>query len=65
MYGSETWVLRSQDRKQIQASKMRFLRLALGVALRDSMRSKDTQEHLETENRAETPDTNKETGRNM
>jgi hypothetical protein len=33
MYGSETWVLIGHDRKQKQTSKMRFLRLTLGVTL--------------------------------
>jgi hypothetical protein len=34
-YGSETWVLRAEDKRRIETSEMRFLRSVLGVSLRD------------------------------
>lgn len=52
-YGSETWVLRQQDRKRIEASEMRFLRHTLGVTLRDRMRSEDIRKELKTTNMVE------------
>jgi hypothetical protein len=34
MYGSETWILRSQDCRRIETSHMRFLRAVAGVTFR-------------------------------
>jgi hypothetical protein len=38
-YGSETWILRAEDKRRIETSEMRFLRSVLGVSLRDKIRS--------------------------
>jgi hypothetical protein len=50
MYGSETWILRSQDSRRIETSQMRFLRAAAGVTLRDGIRSEDVRKRLQMEN---------------
>jgi hypothetical protein len=50
MYGSETRMLWSRDKKRIGTSQMRVLRSVLAVTLRGQMRSEDLQERLETEN---------------
>jgi hypothetical protein len=48
MYGSETWILRSQDCRKIKTSQMRFLRA--GVTLRDRISSEDIRKRLQTGN---------------
>jgi hypothetical protein len=50
MYGSDTWVLRSQDCRVIETSQMRFLRAVAGVTLRDRVRSEDVRKRLQTGN---------------
>jgi hypothetical protein len=51
MYGSETWILRSQDCRRIETSDVRFLRaVAGGVTLRDRIRSEDVRKGLQTGN---------------
>jgi hypothetical protein len=50
MYGSETWILRSQDCRIIETSQMRFLRAVAGVILRDRIRSEDVRKILQTRN---------------
>jgi hypothetical protein len=50
MYGSETWMLRSQDCRRIETSWMRFLRAVAGVTLRDRLRSEDVRKRLQTGN---------------
>jgi hypothetical protein len=52
-YGSETWVLRSQDCKRIETSQMKFLRAVAGVTLRDKIRSADVRKRLQTRNAVE------------
>jgi hypothetical protein len=49
MYGSETWILRSQGGRRIETSQMRFLREVAGVTLRDRIRSEDVRKILQTE----------------
>jgi hypothetical protein len=50
MYGSETWIWRSQNCRRIETSQMRFLRAAAGVTLRDRIRSEDVRKRLQTRN---------------
>jgi hypothetical protein len=50
MYGSETWILRSQDGRRIETSQMRFLRAVAGVTLRDRIRSEYVRKKLQTGN---------------
>jgi hypothetical protein len=50
MYGSETWILRSQDCRRIETSQMRFLKVVAGVTLRDRIRSEDVRKRLQTGN---------------
>jgi hypothetical protein len=50
MHGSEPWILRSQDRKRIETSQMRFLKAVAGVTLRDRIRSEDVRKRLQTWN---------------
>jgi hypothetical protein len=50
MYGSETWILRSQDCRRIETSQMRFLRAVAGVTLRDRISSEDVRKRLQTGN---------------
>jgi hypothetical protein len=50
MYGSETWVLRSQGGRRIETSQMMFLRALAGVTLRDRIRSEDVRKVLQTGN---------------
>jgi hypothetical protein len=50
MYGSETWILRSQDCRRIETSQMRFLRAVAGITLRDRIRSEDVRKRLQMGN---------------
>jgi hypothetical protein len=52
-YGSETWVLRAEDKRRIETSEMRFLRSVLGVSPRDKIRSEDARKQLNTERMVE------------
>jgi len=46
--GSNTWVLTIQDNNRIGTSQIRFLRLMLGIMLKDKMRSDNVWERLQT-----------------
>jgi hypothetical protein len=52
-YGSETWVLRAEDKRRIETSEMRFLRSVLGVSLRYKIRCKNVRKQLNTERMVE------------
>jgi hypothetical protein len=52
-YGSETWVLREEDKRRIETSEMRFLRSVLGVSQRDKIRSENVRKQLNTERMVE------------
>jgi hypothetical protein len=48
-YGSETCVLREEDKRGIEISEMRFLKSLFVVSLRDKMRSEAVRKQLNTE----------------
>lgn len=50
LYGSETWILRAQDRKRIEAAQMRFLRSVERISLRDRKTSNEIRDKLKTKN---------------
>jgi hypothetical protein len=52
-YGSETWVLRAEDKRRIETSEIRFLRSVLGVSLRDKIRSENVRKQLNSERMVE------------
>jgi hypothetical protein len=52
-YGSETCVLRAEDKRRIETSEMRFLRFVLGVSLRDKISSENIRKKLNTERMVE------------
>jgi hypothetical protein len=52
-YGSETWVLRTEDKRRIETSDMKFLRSVLGVSLRYKIRSENVRKQLNTERMVE------------
>jgi hypothetical protein len=51
--GSETWVIRAEDKRRIETSEMGFLRSVLGVSLRDKIRSENARKQLNTERMVE------------
>jgi hypothetical protein len=51
--GSETWVLRAEDKNRTETSEIRFLRSVLGVLLRHKIRSEDVRKQLNTERMVE------------
>jgi hypothetical protein len=51
--GSETWVLRAEDKRRIETSQMRFLRSVLGVSRRDKVRIENARKQLNTERMVE------------
>jgi hypothetical protein len=50
MYGSEKWILRSQDCRRIETYQMRFLRAVAGGTLKDRTRSEDVRKRSQTGN---------------
>lgn len=52
-YGSETWVMREEDKRRIETSEMRFLRSMLGVTRRDKLKSEDIRKQLKCERMVE------------
>ena len=46
MYGSETWVNKTNIRNKIETSEMKFLRFVKGCTLRDQIRSSDIRQDL-------------------
>jgi hypothetical protein len=52
-YGSETWILRAEDKRRIETPEIKFLRSMLGVSLRHKIRSEDARKQLNTERMVE------------
>ena len=49
-YGSETWTMRSQDKRRLEAAQMYFMRSLVGKTRRDRVRNQDVRTQLGVEN---------------
>jgi hypothetical protein len=49
-FGNETWILRKEDKRQLKASHMRFLRPLIGVTRRHRLTSEEIRNRLKTTN---------------
>jgi hypothetical protein len=49
-FGSETWILKKEDKRRLEASRMRFIRPIIGVTGRDTLTNEEIKNRLETTN---------------